>query len=112
MSQAVKEVKTGLVTYAVRDTVFNDLEIKKDQIIAIYEGDITNHGENPEDEAVELINKMVDEDSFLVTVFYGDNVDEKTAESIKPRIEEIAEDCDIEIIYGGQPLYYYIISVE
>jgi dihydroxyacetone kinase-like predicted kinase len=55
---------------------------------------------------------MVDEDSFLVTVFYGDNVDEKTAESIKPRIEEIAEDCDIEIIYGGQPLYYYIISVE
>jgi DAK2 domain fusion protein YloV len=112
MSQAVKEVKTGLVTYAVRDTVFNDLEIKKDQIIAIYEGNITNHGENPEDEAIELISKMVDEDSFLITVFYGDNVDEKTAQSIKPRIEEVAEDCDIEIIYGGQPLYYYIISVE
>lgn len=112
MTQAVKEVKTGLVTYAVRDTVFNDLEIKKDQIIAIYDGNIVNHGENPEDEAVELISKMVDEDSFLVTLFYGDNVDEKTAESIVPKIEEVAEECDIEIIYGGQPLYYYIVSVE
>ncbi|MDD4437637.1 MAG: DAK2 domain-containing protein [Tissierellia bacterium] len=112
MTQAVNEVKTGLVTYAVRDTVFNDLEIKKDQIIAIYDGNIVNHGENPEDETVELISKMVDEDSFLVTLFYGDNVDEKTAEGIRPKIEEVAEDCDIEIIYGGQPLYYYIVSVE
>lgn len=112
MTQAVKEVKTGFVTYAVRDTVFNDLEIKKDQIIAIYDGNIVNHGENPEDEAVELISKMVDEDSFLVTLFYGDNVDQKTAESIVPKIEEVAEECDIEIIYGGQPLYYYIVSVE
>jgi hypothetical protein len=112
MTQAVNEVKTGLVTYAVRDTVFNDLEIKKDQIIAIYDGNITNHGENPEDETVKLISKMIDEDSFLVTLFYGDSVDEKTAESIKPKIEEVVEDCDIEIIYGGQPLYYYIVSVE
>lgn len=112
MIEAIKEVKTGLVTYAVRDTVFNDLEIKKDQIIAIFDGDIVNHGENPEDEAVKLISKMVDEDSFLVTLFYGDKVDKKTAEGMKERIEEIAEDCDIEIIYGGQPLYYYIVSVE
>lgn len=112
MTEAVKEVKTGQITYAVRDTVFNDLEIKKDQIIAIHDGDIVNHGENPEDEAIELISKMVDEDSFLVTLFYGDKVDKKTAESMKQRIEEVAEDCDIEIIYGGQPLYYYIISVE
>lgn len=112
MTEAVKEVKTGQITYAVRDTVFNDFEIKKDQIIAIYDGDIVNHGENPEDEAIELISKMVDEDSFLVTLFYGDKVDKKTAENMKQRIEEVAEDCDIEIIYGGQPLYYYIISVE
>ena len=112
MAAAVKEVKTGQVTYAVRDTVYNDLNIKKDEIIAIFDGEIVNHGENPEDEAIELISKMVDEDSFLVTVFYGDKVDKKTAEGIKAKIEEVAEDCDIEIIYGGQPLYYYIISVE
>ncbi|MGI5889611.1 MAG: DAK2 domain-containing protein [Tissierellia bacterium] len=112
MTQAVKEVKTGLVTYAVRDTVFNDLEIKKDQIIAIYDGNIVNHGENPEDETIELIKKMVDEDSFLITLFYGDQVDEETVKGIAARIEEVAKDCDVEIIYGGQPLYYYIVSVE
>lgn len=112
MTEAVNEVKTGQVTYAVRDTVFNDIEIKKDEIIAIYDGEIVNHGENPEDEAIELISKMVDEDSFLVTLFYGDKVDKKTAEGIKAKIEEVAEDCDVEIIYGGQPLYYYIVSVE
>ncbi len=112
MTQATKEVKTGQVTYAVRDTVFNDLEIKKDEIIAIYDGDIVSHGVNPEDEAVKLISKMVDEDSFLITLFYGDKVDEKTARSFKSKIEEVAEDCEIEIIYGGQPLYYYIVSVE
>ncbi len=112
MTEAVKEVKTGQVTYAVRDTVFNDMEIKKDEIIALYDGEIVNHGENPEDQTVELIKKMVDEDSFLITLFYGDKVDKKDAESLKSRIEEVAEECDIEVIYGGQPLYYYIISVE
>ncbi len=112
MSEAVKEVKTGQVTYAVRDTVFNDMEIKKDEIIALSDGEIVSHGNNIEDEALEVIKKMVDEDSFLVTLFYGDKVDKKTAEGMKARIEEIAEECDVEIIYGGQPLYYYIISVE
>lgn len=112
MTQAVKEVKTGLVTYAVRDTVFNDLEIKKGQIIAIYEGNIVNHGENPEDETIELIKKMVDEDSFLVTLFYGDQVNEESVKSMASRIEEVAKDCGVEIIYGGQPLYYYIVAVE
>lgn len=112
MTEALKEVKTGQVTYAVRDTVFDELEIKKDEIIALFDGKIVSHGENPEDEAINLISKMVDEESFLVTLFYGDKVDKLIAESLKSRIEEVAEDCDIEIIYGGQPLYYYIISVE
>ncbi|MGB4437987.1 MAG: DAK2 domain-containing protein [Sedimentibacter sp.] len=112
MTEAVKEVKTGQVTYAVRDTVFNDMKIKKDEIIALSDGDIVSHGNNAEDEAIELIKGMVDEDSFLITLFYGDKVEKKTADSMKARIEEIAEECDVEIIYGGQPLYYYIISVE
>lgn len=112
MTNAVKEVKTGQVTYAVRDTVFNDMEIKKDEVIAISEGDIVAHGDNPEEQTVELIKKMVDDDSFLITLFYGDKVDKNVAEGLKGKIEEIAEACDVEIIYGGQPLYYYIISVE
>ncbi|WP_326909250.1 DAK2 domain-containing protein [Sedimentibacter sp. MB31-C6] len=112
MTEAVKEVKTGQITYAVRDTVFNDMEIKKDEIIALYDGEIVAHGNNAEDETIELINKMVDEDSFLITLFYGEGVDKKIAENLKSRVEEAAEECDVEIIYGGQPLYYYIISVE
>ncbi len=112
MTEAVKEVKTGQVTYAVRDTVFDDMEIKKDEIIAISEGNIVAHGDNPEEQTLDLIKKMVDGDSFLITLFYGDKVDKNTAEGLKEKIEEIAEECDVEIIYGGQPLYYYIISVE
>jgi len=112
MTDAVKEVKTGQVTYAVRDTVFNDMEIKKDEIIALSEGKIITHGDNPEEQTLELIKQMVDEDSFLITLFYGDKVEKKIAEELKTKVEQIAEDCDVEIIYGGQPLYYYIISVE
>jgi len=112
MSTAIKAVKTGQITYAVRDTVFNDMEIKKDEIIALFNGDIVSHGDNVEDQAVELISSMVDEDSFLITLFYGENADTEKIENLKERIAEQAPDCDVEIIHGGQPLYYYIISVE
>ena len=112
MTDAVKDVKTGQVTYAVRDTVFNDMEIKKDEIIALSEGDIVSHGQNPEEQVLELVKKMVTEDSFLITLFYGDKVDKQEAEELEEKVEEIAEGCDVEIIYGGQPLYYYIVSVE
>jgi dihydroxyacetone kinase-like predicted kinase len=112
MSEALKGVKTGQVTYAVRDTVFNDMEISKDEVIALYDGEIVAHGANSEDEAVKLIESMVDEDSFLITIFYGDMVEKEQAEKLKSIIEGHAEECDVEVIYGGQPLYYYIISVE
>ena len=112
MTDAVSEVKTGQITYAVRDTVFNDMEIKKDEIIALFDGEIVTHGENAEDQAVELVKNMIDKDSFLITLFYGDKIDKNTVKNLKLRIEEVAEECDVEIIYGGQPLYYYIISVE
>lgn len=112
MTEALKDVKTGQITYAVRDTVFDDMEIKKDEIIGLYDGAIVIHGENAEEQAVELIKQMVDEDSFLVTLFYGDMVDKGILEDLKEKIEEVAEECDVEMIYGGQPLYYYLISVE
>jgi DAK2 domain fusion protein YloV len=112
MTEAIGEVKTGQVTYAVRDTVFNDMEIKKDEIIALYDSDIVAHGLDVEEETIGLIRSMVDEDSYLITVFYGDKVDKSKAEELKSRIEDEAPQCDVEVIYGGQPLYYYIISVE
>lgn len=112
MTAAINTVKTGQVTYAVRDTSMNGLDIKKDDIIALHDKDIVNHGSGIEEQTLELVKKMVDEDNFLITIFYGEMIDEKAAKNLKDKVEEIAEQCDIEIVYGGQPLYYYIISVE
>jgi len=112
MTAAIGNVKSGEVTYAVRDTSMNGLDIKKDDIIAIFNKEIVNNGADIQEQTLALIKKMVDEDNFLITIFYGDSVDEKTANELKVKVEEIADQCDIEIVYGGQPLYYYIISVE
>ncbi len=112
MIAAIDNVKTGQVTYAVRDTAMNGLDIKKDDIIALFDKDIVNHGSDVEEQSLELIKKMVDDDNFLITIFYGDMIEEETAKSLKEKVEEFANQCDVEIVYGGQPLYYYIISVE
>ncbi|SHI72730.1 hypothetical protein SAMN02745751_00919 [Dethiosulfatibacter aminovorans DSM 17477] len=112
MLNALANVKTGQVTYAVRDTVVNDMEIKKDNIITIHDGKIISNGEDKKEETLNLLKEMIDEDSYLITLIYGEEVDKKEAEEIAAEIEEYAEDCDIELISGGQPLYYYIVSVE
>ncbi|QSX06612.1 DAK2 domain-containing protein [Sedimentibacter sp. zth1] len=112
MEEAIKNVKTGQVTYAVRDTSMNGFDIKKDDIIALFDKNIVNHGANIEEQTLELIKKMVSDDNFLVTIFYGDTLKEEEAKSLKCKVEEIIDFCDVEIVYGGQPLYYYIIAVE
>lgn len=112
MTSAISNVKTGQVTYAVRDTIMNGLEIKKDDIIALMDKDIVNHGPGVEEQSLELIQKMLDDDNFLITIFYGEMVEEKDAKALREKVEEFASQCDVEIVYGGQPLYYYIISVE
>jgi len=112
MIEAIKEVKTGQVTYAVRDTEVDTKDIKKDDIIGIHDGKIVSHGENMDNVIIELAKEMIDEESYLVTLFYGEDISEEKAEEIKKSLAEIASDCDIELIKGGQPLYYYIISVE
>lgn len=112
MTTAISNVKTGQVTYAVRDTSMNGLEIKKDDIIALFDKDIVNHGAGIEEQSIEMVKKMVDEDNFLITIFYGEMIEENDAKALKAKVEEFASQCDVEVVYGGQPLYYYIISVE
>lgn len=112
MTEAIKNVKTGQITYAVRDTVFNDMEIKKDEIIALFDGEIVSHGQNIDEQVVSIVEKMVDEDSFVVTLFYGDSISQEDAEQLGEELSNTAPDCDIEIVKGNQPLYHYIISVE
>lgn len=112
MVEALSMVKSGQVTYAVRDTVMNDIEVKEGNFIGIGEGKLLSAGEKKEDITLGLIEKLVDEDSAIITLFYGEEVTEEEANEFKAILEEKYEDIDIELYYGGQPIYYYLISVE
>ncbi|MBF7095848.1 DAK2 domain-containing protein [Alkalibacter mobilis] len=112
MSEAIKGVKTGQVTYAVRDTSFKGKEIKKDDIIGIFDGEIACIGNDPQKVCLDLFEIMIDEDSELVSIYYGENVSEENANDLLNNVEEDYEELDVELHWGGQPLYYYIVSVE
>lgn len=112
MKEAIESVKTGQVTFAVRDTVINDIEIKKDDIIGINDGEIVSVGNDINKVSSELVNNLIDEEDSLITIFYGEDVREEKARELVEILEEENEDFDIELVYGGQPLYYYIFSVE
>ena len=112
MLEAVKNVKTGQVTYAVRDTRIDDKEIHEGDIMGIGDKGILAVGQDIQKVAVDMTCKMTNEDSELISIYYGADVTEADAEEISSRLEEIYPDFDIEINYGGQPIYYFVISVE
>ncbi len=112
MMEALSTVKSGQVTYAVRDTVINDVEVKEGNIIGIAEGKLLAAGDNLDEITTNLIEKLVDEDSAIITLFYGEDTSAEQAEALRDSLEEKFEDIDVELHYGGQPLYYYLISVE
>ncbi|SCH12850.1 MULTISPECIES: DAK2 domain-containing protein [unclassified Romboutsia] len=112
MMDALGLVKSGQVTYAVRDTVMNDVEVKEGNIIAIAEGKLQAAGEGVDEITTKLVENLVDEDSAIITLFYGEDVSEEQANNLRDELEEKFEDIDVELYYGGQPLYYYLISVE
>ncbi len=112
MMQEIKNVKTGQVTYAVRDTVIDDKEIKKDDFMGIGDQGILAVGTSMQNVTMEMVKEMVDEDSELISVYYGSDVEEADAETIREEIEKAYPSCDVELQYGGQPIYYYVISVE
>ena len=112
MMEALSTVKSGQVTYAVRDTVINDVEVREGNIIGLAEGKLLSAGDNLDEITTNLIEKLVDEDSAIITLFYGEDTKEEEAEALRDLLEEKFEDIDVELHYGGQPLYYYLISVE
>lgn len=112
MVEALSTVKSGQVTYAVRDTVINDIEVKEGNIIGLAEGKLLAAGEGVNEITTNLIEKLVDEDSAIITLFYGEDTSKEDAEALASDLEEKFEDIDVELHYGGQPLYYYLISVE
>jgi len=112
MCDVISEVKSAQVTYAVRDTVVNDKEISPGDILGILEGKIFSVNKTVDESVDSLLNTMVTDDSSVITVFYGEDVNPDDADSLKTIIEEKFDDCDVYMHFGGQPVYYYFISVE
>jgi len=112
MNRAIKEVKTGLITYAVRDSNFDGVDIEEGNFLGITDGKISAVGEEITDVINKVMDAMVDEDSSLITIYYGNDVSEDDALKLEEDLKANYEDCDVELHYGGQPLYYYILSVE
>ncbi|MCR5604535.1 MAG: DAK2 domain-containing protein [Lachnospiraceae bacterium] len=112
MSKSILDVKTGQVTYAVRDTVINDISIKQGNIMGIGDKDILAVGESVEETALKMIEKMVDDESELISIYYGRDTEEQDAGDFLKKVEEKFPSCETEMHYGGQPIYYYVLSVE
>ena len=112
MTAAAEQVKTGQITFAVRDTVFEDKEIKEGDIIGIHNGRIETVGQNVHDIAVDLVGHVVEEGDSLITIYYGQDTSEEDAQALGAEVAELFGDLDVEVQYGGQPLYYYLISAE
>jgi hypothetical protein len=112
MTDALSTVNTGEVTYAVRDTVIDDVQIKQGDYMGIGDSGILAVGGEISDVAFDMLDKMMNDDLELISVYYGDEVDEKDAEALRERISEKYPQCDVELQFGGQPIYYYILSAE
>ena len=112
LMEALELVKTGSVTYAVRDTEMDGIEIKEGNMLGLIEGKINKVGEDYFKVAEEVLESMMDEDSELITIFYGKDVDESKIEGFTEKLEEKYEDCDVQFYKGDQPLYYFIMAVE
>ena len=112
MLEEIKNVKTGQVTYAVRDTHIDDKEIHEGDIMGIGDSGILAVGKDLEETTKELIANLVDEDSELISIYYGEEVSEEDAEKFSEEITELYPDVDVDIQFGGQPIYYYVLAVE
>ena len=112
MLEEIALVKTGQVTYAVRDTEIDGKEIKQDDYMGIGDKSILSVGKDLKETTLEMVDAMVDEDSAIVSIHYGSDAEEAAAEALGSAIEEKYPDVEVEINNGGQPIYYYVISVE
>ena len=112
MKEEIQNVKTGQVTYAVRDTHIDDKEIHEGDIMGIGDEGILSVGQSVEATTKEMLSLMADEDSELISIYYGQDIQEEDAEKLASEIEELYPDADVDLHCGGQPIYYYVLSVE
>ena len=112
MEEAITTVKTGQVTYAVRDTKIDDKEIHEGNIMGIGDSGILAVGEELEATTLEMFKELVDDMSEIISIYYGEEVDEAVANELGDKVGEMFPGCDVEVHFGGQPIYYYVVSVE
>jgi hypothetical protein len=112
MTDEIEIVKTGQVTYAVRDTEIDGKTIKQDDFMGIGDKEILSVGRDLKETTLEMVELMLDEDSAIVSIYYGSEATQEAAEELSSLIQEKHPDVEVEINDGGQPIYYYVISVE
>lgn len=112
MCEEIQNVKTGQVTYAVRDTHIDDKEIHEGDIMGIADQGIIAVGESVEKVSLEMLQTLVDEDTSLISLYYGEDVQEEDASKLAEEVEALYPEIDIDLHLGGQPIYYYVMSVE
>lgn len=112
MMDAASNIKTGQITYAVRDTRIDEKEIHEGDIMGIGDNGMLAVGKDREQVVLDTIAAMVDEDSEIISIYYGEGVTEDTAQEVASKLEELYPDCEVEVNEGSQPIYYYIVSVE
>lgn len=112
MLEEIKNVKTGQVTYAVRDTHIDDKEIHEGDIMGIGDKGILSVGKNIEETTKEMLSQLIDDESELISLYYGEEVTEEDAEKFTGEIEALYPDIDVDTHFGGQPIYYYVLAVE
>ena len=112
MTEELDNVKTGQVTYAVRDTVIDDKQIRQGDYMGIGDKTILSVGADMEAVTKDMVAQMLDEESSIICIYYGAETDEEAANKLAEDIQEDNPDVEIEVHFGGQPIYYYVISVE
>ncbi len=112
MTEEMARIKTGQITYAVRSTQIDGMEIHQGDIMGIGDSGMLAVGNSVEGTAVDTLKAMVDEDSELISIYYGSDVKKAEAEAVFSKIRKICPDCEVELHDGGQPIYYYMMSVE
>ena len=112
MNEEISYVKTGQVTYAIRDTEIDDKEIHQGDYMGIGDAGILAVGTDLPEITLGMVDAMMGADLELISIYYGSDVKEEDAEQIRAAVAEKYSGCDVELQYGGQPIYYYIVSAE
>lgn len=112
MTEEISRVRTGQLTYAVRDTHIDDKTIQAGDIMGVGDHAILAVGKEVDPVALETIREMMTDEAELISIYYGEDMNEEEATALRTKVEEQYPECDVELNYGGQPIYYYIVSVE